>query len=217
MSHLYTAAALAMHQATGHASDELFRYAYMLYIVRDPTTQINLQSLAAVTSKDWKIEHSNYVVEQVQNMAFLPCIFAETITRDEIETYLRYPFQMRDRSSEVLQKINPGPLISANPPSLLDFSSIQAVLCAEIWCTWASRSSESLPKATDYLRLFQPGTKRHLRAFMGRLESFLTIPRFPEFAEHIHGWFGNGVAILNASPDVMDRLIGLERLNWAQR
>ncbi|KAI0198519.1 hypothetical protein F4808DRAFT_254559 [Astrocystis sublimbata] len=189
-------AARAMKHATGHESISLFRFGYMLYIVLTHDN-FTLDDLRNVAARDWNLQGEDStdadLPDKVRDMTFFPCYLAVSISYDRVSRYFEEnlnphatPAGVRLFLNECDQDENgdiPHDRMIPCP------AIIVAVLCAEIWCAWASRSRSSLPSKQEFMSLFPPEAKIgiHVKSLLTRLTMISNDPVWWEHLNLFHG------------------------------
>ncbi|KAH8163629.1 hypothetical protein CIB48_g4598 [Xylaria polymorpha] len=129
-------AARAMKHATGHESVGLFKFGYMLYIVRT-CTAYTLDDLAYVMSHDWDFPTDDpNLPDHVRDMMFFPCHLIEKTSNEELDEFLRNvcnPHEMPAEIQMFLEGYGPDETWSIPRKTILPIQIIEAVMCAEIW------------------------------------------------------------------------------------
>ncbi|KAI1310733.1 hypothetical protein F5Y03DRAFT_345477 [Xylaria venustula] len=197
--------ARAMKHATGHQSEELFKIGYMLSIIQERTTY-TLGDLAHVISSSWVIPTGDLdLIDRVRDIISLPCSFAEELNQ---AGFLRFVDRI-DEPLEIQNFLGRLDHVRTHPRKsprdlTLPISELKAILCAEIWCTWAYENRSPLPPEVAFVSLFGPATVVSITEFATRLEKAFTCE---EFQDYILRWYGFDVAILrnfNALVDLVD-------------
>ncbi|KAI0966163.1 hypothetical protein F4678DRAFT_302395 [Xylaria arbuscula] len=197
--------ARAMKHATGHQSEELFKIGYMLSIIQERTTY-TLDDLAYILSSSWVIPTADLdLIDRVRDIILLPCNFAEELNQ---AGFLRFVNRI-DEPIEVqnflgrLDHVRTHPRGFPRDPTL-SISEVTAILCAEIWCTWAYENRSPLPPEVAFVSLFGPETVVSITEFATRLEKAFTCKGFQDY---VLRWYGFDVSILrniNALVDLVD-------------
>ncbi|KAI0449880.1 hypothetical protein F5B21DRAFT_492847 [Xylaria acuta] len=183
-ANITTRAAKAMENATGHQSLELFKLGYMLYIV-EKHTEYTLNDLADVMETDWCFPGDDFndpeLPNHVRDLVFFPCNMAEETSRNEVHELLRNPHNLNQTPAVMRMFLNgPGPNETDETWSLprkitLFPATIEAVLCAEIWCAWESRKQSPLPSRKAFMNLFAPKTATIVKKIARRLQKLSTM------------------------------------------
>ncbi|KAI0518116.1 hypothetical protein F5B22DRAFT_601765 [Xylaria bambusicola] len=195
----------AVRHATGHTSEELFKIGYMLSIIQERTTY-TLDDLAHVVSSSWVMPTGDLdIVGRVRDIMYLPCNFAEELNQSGFRDFINHI----DNLDEVQSFLRRLDYVRTHPGRLprlptLSVSETKAVLCAEIWCTWAYENRCPLPSEVAFVELFGAGMTVKVTEFGRRLETAFACA---EFKEYILRWYGFDVAILrnmSALDDLVD-------------
>ncbi|KAI0441443.1 hypothetical protein F4803DRAFT_523467 [Xylaria telfairii] len=132
-------------------------------------------------------------------MMFFPCHLVEKTSNEELDEFLRNVCNPRQMPAEVqmfLQGYGPDGTWSTPRKTILPIEVIEAVMCAEIWCAWASRKQSPLPSCQAFIALFQPTTATHVKGLANRLQkrTVLYNPWFQCIATNrYHSFYKTGI------------------------
>lgn len=104
---------------------------------------------------------------------FFPCHLIEKTSNEELDEFLRNvcnPHEMPAEIQMFLEGYGPDETWSIPRKTILPIQIIEAVMCAEIWCTWASRRVSPLPSKRAFIDLFKPTTATHVKGLANRLQ-----------------------------------------------
>ncbi|KAI1741750.1 hypothetical protein F4680DRAFT_446754 [Xylaria scruposa] len=202
-------AARAMKHATGHeALDDtlrLFRLGYMLYIVKR-RKKYTLETLADVLDPTWDFPGDDFkdpeLPNRVQDMVFFPCHLIERTSNAAVEAFYNddhNPHVMPDGVRRYLNGYNHDGKRSLPHRERLDISIIVSVMCAEIWCAWASRNPSTLPPQKEFMRLFGSTDATNVKLLTNRLKR---ISKKDKLWEHLCLFYTADVEFL-ANPDAL--------------
>ncbi|KAK5626153.1 hypothetical protein RRF57_001868 [Xylaria bambusicola] len=192
----------AVKHATGHTSEELFKIGYILSIIQERTSY-TLDNLAHVVSCSWVMPTGDLdLVDRVRDIMSLPCNFTEELSQSGFQDFVNHI----DNLDEVQNFLRRLDHVRTHPRRLpraptLSVSEIKAVLCAEIWCTWAYENRCPLPSEVAFVELFGAGMAVKVTEFGERLAKAFTCP---EFEEYVLRWYGFDVAILRNMSALVD-------------
>ncbi|KAI1758306.1 hypothetical protein F4782DRAFT_524998 [Xylaria castorea] len=169
----------SMKHATGQADDftalRLFRLGYMLYIVRTHSAY-TLDDLKDVIARDWNFPGDDFkdpnLPNTIRDMVFFPCSLVEQTGKDAIEAFFddgHNPHVIPDEVQMYLYGFNPDGSGSFPRQSVLDIELTVATMCAETWCTWASRNQCPLPPKRAFFELFGPTAAAGVQRLTRRL------------------------------------------------
>ncbi|KAI1356225.1 hypothetical protein F5Y01DRAFT_268955 [Xylaria sp. FL0043] len=199
---LRTKVAQAMKHATGYESEELFKIGYILSIVQERIAY-TIEDLAYVISNSWAMPTGDLdLIDRVRDTMSLPCNFAEELSRSGFQGFVNHV----DEAIEVqnfLEQLDHVRTHPQNSPrtSILSLTDVKAVLCAEIWCTWAYENKSPLPSEVAFVSLFGPQVAVKITEFARQLEKAFT---YKEFQDYVLRWYGFDVAILRNMGALID-------------
>ncbi|KAI1826971.1 hypothetical protein F4861DRAFT_462931 [Xylaria intraflava] len=197
--------AKAMKHATGYESEELFRIGYMLLIVQEHQAY-TLDNLAQVTSTNWVMPTDDLdLIDRVRDIMSLPCNFAKELSQSNFRHLAEHVDDPREVQSFLGRlasvKLHSGGL----PQSVLSVLEIKAIICAEIWCTWANEDRSPLPSTKSFIGLFGPGVESEVIAFVTRLQQAFTCKEVRDFILQRYGY---DVVFLRKTNDLVDLVDG---------
>ncbi|KAI0429311.1 hypothetical protein F5Y09DRAFT_260745 [Xylaria sp. FL1042] len=194
--------AQAMKHATGHQSEELFKIGYILSIVQERTAY-TIDDLAHVISNNWAMPTGDLdLIDRVRDIMFLPCNFAEVLSRSGFQDFVGHvdePIEVQN-FLERLDHVRTHSQEFPRTPTL-SLAEVKAVLCAEVWCTWAYENKSPLPSEVAFITLFGTGVAAKITEFTRQLEKAFTCK---EFKDYILRWYGFDVSILRTINSLID-------------
>ncbi|KAI1422557.1 hypothetical protein F5Y12DRAFT_610303 [Xylaria sp. FL1777] len=198
----------AMKHATGHPSEELFKIGYMLSVVQERTTY-TLDDLARVVPGNWVMPTGDLdLVDRVRDIMSLSCNFAEDLSQSGFQDFVNHV----DKPIEVQGFLKRLDRVRTHPQDLscaptLSVLEVKAVLCAEIWCTWAYENRSPLPSEVAFIDLFGRETAAKITEFATQLAEAFTCG---EIRDYIIRWYGFDVAILRSISALFDLVDGCD-------
>ncbi|KAI8944172.1 hypothetical protein F4801DRAFT_245647 [Xylaria longipes] len=111
-------------------------------------------------------------------MVFFPCHLVTKTSNEELRNFMQNapnPYQMPDELRMFLEGSGPDGTRSIPHTTFLPILVIEAVMCAEIWCVWASRQQSPMPSPEAFMGLFSPTAAAHVKGLAKRLRKVSTM------------------------------------------